>query len=168
MVSHGNEFLGAFAAGITVASTYSDLRDQFERFGGLLTEVLKLGALLLFGAMISPGFFTQASWRDYVFAFVALLLARPIALLVALLGARLGLREKLVAAWFGPKGFASVVYAIMVLRSNVPDAEHMFHLIALVIAVSIVAHFSSDVPIARWLPRKRKHAAANPREATRI
>ena len=83
--------------------------------------------------MISPGFFTQASWRDYVFAFVALLLARPIALLVALLGARLGLREKLVAAWFGPKGFASVVYAIMVLRSNVPDAEHMFHLIALVI-----------------------------------
>ena len=168
VVSHGNEFLAAFAAGITVASTYSDLRDQFERFGGLLTEVLKLGALLLFGAMISPGFFTQASWRDYVFAFVALLLARPIALLVALLGARLGLREKLVAAWFGPKGFASVVYAIMVLRSNVPDAEHMFHLIALVIAISIVAHSSSDVPIARWLPRKRKHAAANPREATRI
>ena len=166
VLSHGNEFLAAFAAGITVVSIHSDLREQFERFGGLLTEVLKLGALLLFGAMISPEFLVQSSWRDYVFVFVALLLARPIALLVALLGARLGLHEKLVAAWFGPKGFASVVYAMMVLRSNIPDAEHLFHLIALVIAVSIVAHSSSDVPIARWLPRKHENRASKRKELT--
>jgi len=151
-----NAFLAAFAAGITVASTQSDLRDQFEEVGGLLTEILKLSALLLFGAMISPAFLAQAGWRDYVFACAALLFARPIALLVALVGARLSRREKLVAAWFGPKGFASVVYAMMVLRSNVPGANHMFHLIALVIAISIVAHSSTDVPIARWFPRKSK------------
>ncbi len=154
-----NEFLAAFAAGITVASIHSGLRDEFERLGGLLTEILKLSALLLFGAMIAPAFLTQASWSDYVFAFAALLFARPIALLVALAGARLSWREKLVAAWFGPKGFASVVYAMMVLWSNVADANHMFHLIALVIAISIVAHSSSDVPIARWFPRKREVAA---------
>ena len=110
--------------------------------------------------MISPAFFAQTSWRDYVFAFAALLFARPIALLVSLIGARLSCREKLVAAWFGPKGFASVIYAIMVLRSNIADADHVFHLIALVIAISIVAHSSTDVPIARWFPQKRQSAHA--------
>ncbi len=167
VVSHCNDFLAAFAAGITVASISSHLRDQFKRFGGLLTELLKLTALLLFGAMISPAFLIQTSWHDYVFAFAALLLARPIALLISLLGARLDLREKFVAAWFGPKGFASVVYAIIVLRSNIADAEHVFHLIALVIAVSMVAHSSSDVPIARWFPEKRDPAAGNRRRLTK-
>ncbi len=168
VVTDLNEFLAAFAAGITVASIDSGLRDQFEKFGGLLTELLKLGALLLFGAMISPAFLAQTGWRDYVFAFAALLLARPIALLVALVRAPLDWREKLVAAWFGPKGFASVVYAMMVLRSDVPGANHMFHLIALVIAISMVAHSSTDVPIARWFPKKRNGTARKRRRVTEV
>lgn len=156
VVTHANEFLAAFAAGVTVASIDCDLRNQFQKFGGLITELLKLGALLLFGALISPAFLMQASWRDFVFAFAALVFARPIALFIALLGADLSFREKIVAAWFGPKGFASVIYAIMVLKSNLSDANRIFHLIALVIVVSIIAHSSTDVPIARWFPPRKK------------
>lgn len=58
-------------------------------------------------------------------------------------------RERLVAAWFGPKGFASVVYGLLVLQVGIPQGEAAYTLIAVCIAFSIIAHSSTDVPIAR-------------------
>lgn len=154
-----NEFLAAFAAGITVATVHSGLRDDFKKFGELLAELLKLSALLVFGALISPAFLMQTSWGELAFATAALLLARPLALLPTLWGTRLSWPERFVAAWFGPKGFASVIYAIIVLKTHLPDVEKLFHLIALVIALSIIAHSSTDVPISRWFCREEERYA---------
>lgn len=52
-----------------------------------------------------------------------------------------------------------MVYAILVLKSQLSDAERIFHLIALMIAISIVAHSSTDVPIARWFQRAKEREA---------
>jgi len=86
-----------------------------------------------------------------MFAAVALFAARPAALLIALAWSGMPMREKIVAAWFGPKGFASVVYGLLIVSSNVRGADALFHLIALTTALSIVLHSSTDVPLARWL-----------------
>ena len=53
---HGNLYLAAFAAGITVATFGESQKHAFEPFGELLAEVFKLAALLVFGALISPTF----------------------------------------------------------------------------------------------------------------
>jgi NhaP-type Na+/H+ or K+/H+ antiporter len=145
-----NEFLAAFAAGVTVATMSPTIRHAFHQFGELIAELLKLAALLLFGALISPSFLAQISIRGYLFATLALLLVRPVALGVALIGATLTRREWVAAAWFGPKGFASVVYGLLILESGIGRRDELFHLIAVVIALSIIAHASTDVPVARW------------------
>ncbi|WP_255351527.1 cation:proton antiporter [Cryobacterium sp. MLB-32] len=85
----------------------------------------------------------------WIFALLALVLARPLALLVSFLGAHFPMREQIAAMWFGPKGFASVVYGILVLESGIDQADLLFHLIALVIVLSILAHSSTDVLVAR-------------------
>ncbi|HEY3663882.1 MAG TPA: hypothetical protein VGL24_12085, partial [Chthoniobacterales bacterium] len=64
-------------------------------------------------------------------------------------GSELDWRERLTAGWFGPKGFASVVYGLLLFQRDVPNANRLFHLIALVIAGSIIAHSSTDVLLAR-------------------
>lgn len=148
-VTHGNIFLAAFAAGITITSVEPDLRDEFHQFGELIAELLKLGALLLFGAMIAPHYFADIHLSGFLFAVAAIFVARPIALLISLAGSGLSWREQLTAAWFGPKGFASVIYAFLLLNAGVPDAVHLFHLVAIVIALSMIAHSSTDVLIAR-------------------
>ncbi len=74
----------------------------------------------------------------------------PIALGIALLRSKLDRKERLAAAWFGPKGFASVVYALLILEAGIPLSDELFHLAALVIAASILAHSSTDVLVARW------------------
>ena len=149
-VTHANEFLAAFFGGVTIASLSPDVRRQFYEFGELLVELFKLGALLYFGALISLSFFGSFGVGDYFFAVLVILIARPLAIGLSMLGGEIDWREWIAAAWFGPKGFASVVYAILILKSGVANAEPLFQLMAVTIALSIVAHSSTDVPLARW------------------
>lgn len=150
--THANLFLGAFTAGMTVASSAPGLRTEFEQFGELVTELLKLAAILVFGALITPSFlFQEITVSGWVFALLALVAARPLALLASFAGSGLPRRQQLAAMWFGPKGFASVVYGILVLESGIPLANELFHLAALVIVLSILAHSSTDVVVARHL-----------------
>jgi NhaP-type Na+/H+ or K+/H+ antiporter len=153
-LTHANLFLAAFAAGITIATVAPQLRDSFHDFGELVTELLKLVAILVFGALISPTFLGEIPVLGYVFAVLALVVARPVAIALSFLGSRLPWQQQAAVAWFGPKGFASVVYGLIVLDSGAALASEMFHLVALVVVLSILAHSSSDVPIAHYFGRR--------------
>ena len=85
--THGNLFLAAFAAGITVATVGPAQREAFEHFGELVAEILKLAALLVFGALLAPAFFADIAWTGWVFAVLALV-ARPAGRAVDLVPAR--------------------------------------------------------------------------------
>lgn len=148
-VTHANLFLAAFAAGITVATYGHHQKEAFEEFGELVAELLKLVALLVFGTLVTPALLGDLGWSGWIFAVLALIAARPAALAVAFIGAQLNLREQAAAMWFGPKGFASVVYGLLVLDSGIDHAESLFHLIAATVALSIVLHSSTDVVVAR-------------------
>jgi NhaP-type Na+/H+ or K+/H+ antiporter len=150
LTTHANLFLAAFSAGITVATVAPEFKHEFEQLGELIAEQLKLVAILVFGALLTPAFlFAEIPWTGWLFAVLALLVARPVALLVAFLGSRLSMREQVAAMWFGPKGFASVVYGLLVLESGIGRADQLFHLVGLTIGLSIVAHSSTDVVVAR-------------------
>ena len=148
-VVHANLFLAAFSSGVTMVTVSPRFRDAFHEFGELITELLKLAAILVFGALISPAFLGEIGPGGYVFALLVLFAVRPAAIAISFLGSRLGLREWFAMAWFGPKGFASVVYGLLVLESGVALADEMFHLIAIAVAASILLHSSTDVVVAR-------------------
>ncbi|MFG2451702.1 cation:proton antiporter [Streptomyces sp. NPDC048512] len=148
-ITHANPYLAAFSAGAVLAHLSPEARASFEPLGEAFAELAKFAALLVFGALLTPALFSDLSWGGYVAVIVAIVLIRPVSLLLSLIGTRIPRKERLVAAWFGPKGFASVVYGLLVLQSGIPQAEKAFTLIAVCIAFSIIAHSSTDVPIAR-------------------
>jgi NhaP-type Na+/H+ or K+/H+ antiporter len=148
-VTHANLFLAAFSAGVTMITVVPNFRDAFHEFGELITELLKLAAILVFGALISPKFLGEIGAGGYIFALLTLLVVRPVAIILSFIGSRIGVREWFAVAWFGPKGFASVVYGLLVLESGVALADEMFHLIAIAVAASILLHSSTDVVVAR-------------------
>ncbi|MEV6019337.1 cation:proton antiporter [Streptomyces sp. NPDC051997] len=148
-LTHANTYLAAFSAGAVLAHVSPEAQKSFEPLGEALAELAKFAALLVFGALLTPALFGDLSWGGYAAVILAILLIRPASLLISLLGTRISRKERLVAAWFGPKGFASVVYGLLVLQSGIPQAEEAFALIAVCIAFSIIAHSSTDVPIAR-------------------
>lgn len=148
-LTHANPYLAAFSAGAVLASVSQESKAVFEPLGEALAELAKFAALLVFGALLTPQLFADLSLGGYVAVVLAIVLIRPASFLVSLAGARLARREKLVAAWFGPKGFASVVYGLLVLQAGIPQGRQAYTLIAVCIAFSIIAHSSTDVPIAR-------------------
>jgi len=154
--THGNLFLAAFAAGVTVATMGDRHREAFEEFGELLAELLKLAALLVFGALLSPAFLGEVGWAGWVFAVLALVAARPLAIWVSFLRSGLTAREQAAVMWFGPKGFASVVYGLLVLESDIAAADTIFHLVAATIVLSILAHSSTDIVVARGFDEERE------------
>ncbi len=150
-ITSANLYLAAFTAGITVATAGPAVRDAFHEFGERVNELLKLATLLLFGALISPDIIgNQFTITSVVFIILALVAVRPLAFSIALFGSHIERTEWIAAAWFGPKGFASIIYGLLILRSGAPQASYLFHLAAIVIATSIIAHSSTDVVVARW------------------
>ncbi|GAY16218.1 sodium:proton antiporter [Mycobacterium sp. shizuoka-1] len=167
-LTHANPYLAAFAAGSTLATLDPMVAERFEPFGDLLAELTKFAALLVFGALITPDRLSHLGWREWLLAVIAILVIRPVSLLVSLLRTKMPRRERLAAAWFGPKGFASVVYGLLALQSGIPDSELVFDLVAVTIALSIVLHSSTDVPVAKVLrvepPDKLPAGQADPGE----
>ncbi len=105
----------------------------------------------MFGALLTPDRLSNLSWAQWLVPVIAIVLIRPAALLLSLLCTTLPARERCTAAWFGPKGFASVVYGLLALQSGIPDADLVFDLVAATIALSIVLHSITDVPVAKLL-----------------
>ena len=56
--------------------------------------------------------------------------------------------------WFGPKGVASMTFALIVLDRQIPGGERIFDLTALVVFCSILVHGLSDTPGANWIGRR--------------
>ncbi|WP_396929087.1 cation:proton antiporter [Mycolicibacterium sp.] len=150
-LTHANPYLAAFAAGSTLATLDPVIAERFEPFGDLLAELTKFAALLVFGALITPERLSHLGWQGWLLAVLAIVVVRPVSLLMSLLRTKMPRRERLTAAWFGPKGFASVVYGLLALQSGIPESELVFDLVAVTIALSIVLHSSTDVPVARML-----------------
>ncbi|TVT23238.1 sodium:proton antiporter, partial [Amycolatopsis rhizosphaerae] len=146
-----NPYLAAFAAGSTLATLDRVAAERFEPFGDLVSEITKFAALLVFGALITPERLAHLTVGGWALAVVAIVLVRPASMVLSLVGTPLSRRERATAAWFGPKGFASVVYGLLALQSGIPGAEMVFDLVAVTIALSIVLHSSTDVPVARAL-----------------
>lgn len=150
---HANQFLAAFLAGATVATLSPETSESFRGTGELVTEVVKGGALLAFATLLDLGTLETAGWSGLLLAALVLLVSRPLPVMLALGGTSLSREERLSVAWFGPKGFASVAYAVIVAVSGMPANEKILALTAVTVFVSVVAHSSTDLVVARWLRR---------------
>lgn len=144
-----NAYLAAFVGGAVVARVSPPAQERFAELGDQLAELAKFAALLVFGALLTPRLLISVGWGGWVVAVLALVLVRPASLMLSLVGTDLGRRERLAAAWFGPKGFASVVYGLLVLHAGIPQGVAAYEVVAVCIGLSIVAHSSTDVPVAR-------------------
>jgi NhaP-type Na+/H+ or K+/H+ antiporter len=92
---------------------------------------------------------------------VTLLVARPVAIFISLIGTRTDGAERAFMAWFGPKGVATMTFALLVLAEPTASGERIADIAALAVFVSILAHGLTDHPGSEWMARhaERKQTA---------
>jgi NhaP-type Na+/H+ or K+/H+ antiporter len=157
----GNGLVSVFVAAIALGIWRPDIGACFEARSEDLIEVIKLGVFLAFGAILTFNFLFEAGWAAVGIAAFTLLVARPVAVFGALTGTRqVGTDAKAFMAWFGPKGVATMTFALFVLGSSVPDAEAVASIAALTVFISIIVHGLSDHPGAEWMARRAELEAA--------
>jgi NhaP-type Na+/H+ or K+/H+ antiporter len=147
----GNGFIAVFVCAITLGMLRPDIRESFERRSEDVIEIVKLGIFVVFGSLLTFGGLFGDDWAAVAIVVFTLFVARPVAVFTALAGTRIDAATKAFMAWFGPKGVASMTFALLVLAENIPSGERIFNLAALTVFCSVVVHGLTDTPGVNWI-----------------
>lgn len=153
-VTIGNGLIAAFVCGIAMGASERGVPQGFVEFAENASAILQVLTFFVFGALIVATGFHHSLPPLVAFVLFALLLARPLAVLLSFVSTGIPRPQKLFMAWFGPKGVASMLFALFVLKSGVGDANLIFDVAAITIIASIVAHGLTDTVGAQWLARR--------------
>jgi len=160
----GNGFIAVFVAAIVVGVRRPDLRACFADRAEEVVEIVKLGIFTVFGSLLTVHGLFADGWAAVGVVAGTFLLARPLAVWLALAGTGVSRATKAFMAWFGPKGVATMTFAILILAHHVRSGERIFNLAALAVFASIVLHGLTDTPGIRWIAARSEEEAAKPLE----
>jgi sodium/hydrogen antiporter len=153
-VSWGNGLIAAFVCGIAMAASERQVPEGFVEFAESTSAILQVMTFFVFGGLIVTTGFHHSVPPLILFVVFALLVARPVAVMLSFLRTGIPRSEKLFMAWFGPKGVASMLFALFVLKSQVDDGGLIFDVASIAIIASIVAHGLTDTVGARWMAKR--------------
>jgi NhaP-type Na+/H+ or K+/H+ antiporter len=155
----GNGFIAVFTGAITLGILRPDLRSSFEQRADDIVEIVKLGIFVVFGSLLTVDGLLTDGWSAVALVASTLLVARPVAIWIALAGTGVDAATKGFMAWFGPKGVATMTFALFVLAEAVPGGERIFNLAALCVFASVLVHGLTDTPGSEWLIRRAARPA---------
>ena len=153
-VTIGNGLIAAFVCGIAMGASEREVPQGFVEFAENTGAILQVLTFFVFGGLIFATGFHHDVPPLVLFIAFALLLARPVAVILSFLRTGIPQSEKLFMSWFGPKGVASMLFALFVFKSDVGAKDLIFDVAAITIITSIVAHGLTDTVGARWLARR--------------
>jgi NhaP-type Na+/H+ or K+/H+ antiporter len=145
----GSGFIAAFVAGIVFRALLGrdpeELNDLTEEVGDLLNGA----TFLLFGAILLGPALGELSWELALYAILSLTLVRMVPVVVAMLGTRARPPTLGFLGWFGPRGLASIVFAVIAVEESQLPHEHLIALaVYLTVGLSVFAHGISAAPLA--------------------
>ena len=147
---HGNGFVAAFVAGLAFgAVTHNDEVEESLEFTHGAAELLSAVVWFVFGALIVP-VLRDSGWQDVLFALLALTVVRMLPVAIALIGSHFDRGTVSVIGWFGPRGLASVVFALLAVDTLDPQTgEEVMRIITATVVASVILHGITAAPIAR-------------------
>ena len=158
----GSGFIAAFVAGLTFRSLLGRDPGPIAQFNEQLGELLNGVTFLTFGAVLLGPALADLSWRVALYAVLSLTAVRMVPVALALLGT--GARRPTAAfiGWFGPRGLASIVFAVLIVEeSKLAHQSTMLLATYATVGLSVFLHGLSAAPLAR---RYARWYEAHPRD----
>lgn len=149
-------FLGVFVAALALRHAHRS--HEFQRdmhdFTEQIERIAMMAGLLLFGGALVNGLLAPLDWTEVLAAALILLVVRPLAGVVGMLGLRIHRSEKLTLAFFGIRGVGSFYYLAYGLNHmEAGDQSGLWALLSLVVLLSILMHGLTVTPVMRSLDR---------------
>ena len=150
---HGSGFVAAFAGGLAFAfsARRADTRPETQ-VSDAAGQLLELMVFAMFGGYAVIVGWRDASWRVVLFAVMALLVVRLVAVLVSLIRSNVPLHSRLFIGWFGPRGIGTLVLGLLMIeRGEIQQAPLITQVVAVTVTLSLVVHSATTWAGIRWL-----------------
>jgi NhaP-type Na+/H+ or K+/H+ antiporter len=162
LLTDSNGFLAAFITGITFgrASQCMEVEESSQETVEVLAELLGFIMWVVAGALVVDVLLDGFRWEWLVLAVAALTVLRAAAVALSLLGTHFRLPTVAFLSWFGPRGLASIVFALLAIEELGADADlvrDVTGVVGLTVLLSVILHGATSGPWARsygrWVDR---------------
>ncbi len=153
----GNGFISAFVGGLCFGNVIKGRCKFVYEFTEGEGQILAWAAFLLLGLALVPEAVSHLTPVSLGIILISLFLVRPIAIWISLIGTDSALLTRLFFGWFGPRGLATALFALLVLPQLGHElAEPILALAINTVWISALLHGLSAVPAANWYAAKVK------------
>ena len=146
----GNGFIAAFAAGVGFACIVRDRCQFVYDFTESEGQLLSWAAFFVIGALLVPEAVTSLNVPMVAAITLSLLVVRPLAIWMSLIGSDADPATRLFIGWFGPRGLATALFALLVTEQLAPElGEFVLHFAINTVWISALLHGLTAVPLAK-------------------
>ncbi len=149
LVVDGNGFVAAFVGGLVFGNVAGPSGEKEVYFVDQSGDMASMISWLIFGALAVPVMHDSWSWTMLGYAALSLTVVRMLPVAMALLGAGFDRYSVAFVGWFGPRGLASVIFALIALEDLHGAGADVVAVISLTVLISVLAHGFSAVPAAK-------------------
>jgi len=155
---HAYGFIAVFIAGLTLRHYEKEHKyhQQLHSFTDQMERMLLAVLLIFFGGSLVGGILAPLTLKMALVSLGIVVLVRPIACYLALLGNSTALKEKLAISFFGIRGMGSIYYLAFALGEvNFEQQDVLWAIVAFTILISIILHGLTAKPVMEDINSKR-------------
>ena len=146
----GSGFIAAFVGGLLASYLFKDQKHQLLKASEEFASLLSVITWVVFGALVIPRIWDSFTVAIWLYAALSLSVVRMVPVLICLAGTRFDFETRLFIGWFGPRGLASIVFAVMILDSSLQASRTLVAVAVCTILLSVLLHGLSANP---WVAR---------------
>jgi NhaP-type Na+/H+ or K+/H+ antiporter len=147
----GSGFIACFVGGLLFGGIEKHHKPALLLAAEGTGDTLALITWVVFGAAVIGQSVQYFSWQVMLYALLSLTLVRMVPVFLTLAGKNLRVDEKLFMGWFGPRGLASIVFAVIVLDKHLPGGGTIAMTVVCTIVLSVISHGLSANPLVAAL-----------------
>jgi NhaP-type Na+/H+ or K+/H+ antiporter len=145
----GSGFIACFVGGLLLSGLGQSHKEELLRGAEHMGEALALLTWVVFGAIVVARLIDSVTWPAIIYAVLSLTVIRMLPVFLCLIGTRTSTSDKLFIGWFGPRGLATIVFAVLVLDEKLPGNDAIILAAGWTVLLSVVAHGISANPLVR-------------------
>jgi len=150
----GSGFIACFVGGMLFGGLEKQHKHKLLLAAEGTGDTLALITWVVFGAVVVGQSIGAFSWKVVLYALLSLTVVRMLPVFLVLGGLKLRPDQKLFMGWFGPRGLASIVFAVIVMNAHLPGGTTLSMIVVCTILLSIVAHGLSANPLVAALTKR--------------
>src|SRR5271169_6659329 len=152
----GSGFIACFVGGLLVSGLQVGHREELLRGAEGMGDTLALLTWVAFGGIVVARLIDRATWPALLYAVLSLTVVRMLPVFLCLIGTRTTTADKLFIGWFGPRGLATIVFAVLVLDEKLPGNDTIMLAAGWTVLLSVIGHGATANPLVKRMAGLRQ------------